>query len=611
MSKIHCQFSYRLMSLLCWLVFSLMSASISCAAPAGNGPAVVRVVPKGEGFQLLRNGEPYYIKGAGGDGSKQLLHDAGANSVRTWGADNLGPLLDEAQKLGLTVTVGIWLGHKEHGFNYDNADQVAQQYESARQAILKYKDHPALLMWGIGNEMESGQEDNAAMWSAINNIAVMAKKLDPNHPTMTVIAEIGGNKVKNINRLCPDIDIIGINSYAGAPSIPQRYKAAGGVKPYVLTEFGPPGTWEVGKNSWGAVHEPTSAEKAEAYRKAYQQGVLASPLSLGSYAFTWGNKQEATATWFGMLLSDGSRVAAVDTMTELWSGKPPANRVPDLRSLKIQGADQVEPGGTVQANLDVVDPENDPLKVQWVLQQEVKSYNTGGANEAAPPTYPDAIVKADNKHAEIKMPKFGGGYRLFAFVHDNHGGAAVANVPLLVKGGDNAPLATAKAAQLPVVLYAEAGQAEPYAPSGYMGNTGAIKMDENATNNPHAGKTSLRVDYTAKDNWGGVVWQSPANDWGDAPGGLNLTGAKKLTFWARGEKGGEKVSFLFGLLAHDKAYFDTAQGKLGDVQLTTDWKQYSIDLTGKDLSRIKTGFAWTVAANGEPVTFYLDDIRYE
>ena len=45
---------------------------------------------------------------------------------------------------------------------------------------------------------------------------------------MTVIAELGGEKVKNLHRLCPDIDIVGINSYGGAASVPQRYRKAGG-----------------------------------------------------------------------------------------------------------------------------------------------------------------------------------------------------------------------------------------------------------------------------------------------------------------------------------------------------------------------------------------------
>ena len=55
-----------------------------------------------------------------------------------------------------------------------------------------------------------------------------------------------------------DIDIIGINSYGGGPSLAQRYKQAGGTKPYLVTEYGPPGIWEIGKNAWGAYPEPTS-----------------------------------------------------------------------------------------------------------------------------------------------------------------------------------------------------------------------------------------------------------------------------------------------------------------------------------------------------------------
>jgi len=150
-----------------------------------------------------------------------------------------------------------------------------------------------------------------------------------------------------------------------------------------------------------------------------------------------------------------------------------------------------------------------------------------------------------------------------------------------------------------------------YIPAGWMGNTAAIKMDIGYTTNPHGGKTCMRFEYSAADNWGGVVWQDRANDWGDQPGGGILTGHKKLTFWARGDKGGETVDFKFGILGSDKKYSDSATGETGDVQLTKEWKKYVIDLTGKDLSRIKTGFVWTLAGQGSPVVFFLDDIRYE
>ena len=584
----------------------------SCApVPSQAAPSVVKIVKKGAAFQLMHNGKPYLIKGAGGDGDKTALKATGANSFRTWGAEGSEGKLAEAQKLGLTVTIGIWLGHKEHGFDYNNATQVRDQLNNAKAAIDRYKNHPALLMWGIGNEMEMGfPDDDPAVWKAVEEIAAYAKKVDPNHPTMTVVAEIGGNKVRNIHRYCPSIDVIGINSYGGATSIPQRYVQAGGTKPYALTEFGPPGTWEQGKNAWGVVPELSSTAKGAHYADAWNKAIANKPLALGGYAFTWGNKQEATATWYGMLLPDGSRLAAVDALSQIWTGRAPRNRVPVVRSLQVT-QDKVPAAATIRATLVATDPEKDPLKVTWVLQADPGNDAIGGATQAVPPTYPDAIIKSSANSAEVKMPNFRGAYRLFATIHDGKGGAAIANVPLFVESLAVAPPSAARKVVLPLSLYSESGADVPYTPSGYMGNATAIKMTPDSTDNPHSGKTALKIEYSANDNWGGAVWQSPANDWGDAPGGYDLSGSDRVTFWARGAKGGEIVNFSLGLIARDKKYSDSGSGKLEKVVLTKAWKQYEIRLADQDLSRIKTGFAWVVAGSGAPTTFYLDDIRYE
>ena len=112
---------------------------------------------------------------------------------------------------------------------------VAEQFERVRRDVLAYKDHPALLIWGVGNEMEGFAEgDDAAVWSHVQAVAAMIKDLDPHHPTMTVTADIGGQRVEAVHRLCPDIDIMGINSYGGMPSIPDRYRQAGGTKPVII-----------------------------------------------------------------------------------------------------------------------------------------------------------------------------------------------------------------------------------------------------------------------------------------------------------------------------------------------------------------------------------------
>ena len=589
----------------------LPSVLLALALPVCAAPVEVRVVKNGARSELLRDGKPYLIRGGGGnEHALESLAAAGGNSIRLWGDDTLGEALDTAQKFGLTVTAGIWLGQVRQGFDWTDAEGLAKQREHVRATVEKYKNHPALLMWALGNEMEDAQGKNGAVWTGINSLAVMVRQLDPHHPTMTVIAEIGGDKVKNIQRLCPEIDILGINSYGGCASLGERYQKLGGTKPYVLTEYGPPGIWEVAKDALGSYPEPTSTEKEQIYRKAYQAAVLGQPgVCLGSYAFLWGQKQEATATWFSMFLADGSRLGPVDAISELWTGKAPANRCPAIKTLKLEGAASGVPGATVHVSLAVSDAENDPLKVTWQLQRDAEEFGSGGDKEAAPPTFPDAIVKSDATGVDLRLPADGGLYRLFATVRDSHGGAAVGNVTLRVEGPSS--IAKGSPAKLPLTLYAEATDPANYIPAGFMGDHASIRLDPACTEQPHEGKTCLRCEFAAATGWGGVVWQSPPGDWGDRGGGYDLTGAKELTFWARGDKGGEVVNFLFGTIAKPKKFFDTGKGALEKTTLTREWQRFAIPVAGLDLTRIKTGFIWTLASTGQPIVFYLDNIRWE
>ena len=382
--------------------------------------------------RLLRAGKPFLIKGAGGSHSLEILADSGGNSIRTWGAENALEVLDRAQKHGLTVTLGIWLGHKEHGFKYDDPAQTSQQLKKSLSAVAKLKDHPALLMWGIGNEMEGydGGGD-PKVWSAVEEIAKEIKKLDPNHPTMTVVAEIGGERVSAIHKHCPNIDVIGINSYGGAPSLPERYAKAGGTKPYVITEFGPLGQWECGKTPWGSPIEMTSTEKAEFYKRSFQANAKCS-LSLGSYAFLWGNKQEATSTWFGMFLKDGTRLGAVDTMANLWRGSYPDNRVPEISAVSLIGPNKVQAGAIVEVQLGVKDPEGDRLETEWYVQAEQSKPGVGGQNESLPEIVLGSMLKTSVAGATVKAPTAKGAYRVFVIVRDGQGGGATANLPFLV-----------------------------------------------------------------------------------------------------------------------------------------------------------------------------------
>ncbi|MAE63701.1 MAG: hypothetical protein CMJ18_05470 [Phycisphaeraceae bacterium] len=587
------------------LVFLLGAMLVGNAAA---GPAKVEPDGDGRGWQLRADGRPFRIRGAGGDASKKMLVEAGGNAFRTWGVDEkTGDQLDEAHRLGLKVVLGIWLEHERHGFDYNDAERVAGQFEKVRASILRHRNHPALLAWALGNEMEGhGDGGNAAVWSHVQACAAMVRKLDPEHPTMTVVAEIGGSRVRSIHRLCPDIDIIGINSYGGVMSIPQRYRKAGGTKPYVVTEFGPPGPWEVEKNGFGAVPELTSTQKGAVYADV-SEALNADPLCLGSFAFTWGSKQEATATWFGMILPNGHRTAAVDAMTEAWTGKKPPNLCPTVEPLEVS-TDAVSPGSRIQVAVEAADPEGNELEIEWRLYAESGSYFTGGDPQSAPPQFPDAISHASASRTTLTMPSRPGVYRIYAFVSDGKGGGAVANAPLQVKS--EMKVAKGTASKLPFVVYGDDAAFPNFVPSGYMGEHKSISMDDASKDNPHSGSTCLKVAYRNRGGWGGVVWQHPPDDWGDRPGGFDLSDAKTLSFHARGGQGGEKVKFGFGVLGSDKRHPDSA-GVTERFTLTRDWKRFTIDLDGKDLSRIKTGFLWSAAAQGDAVEFFLDDIRFE
>lgn len=155
-----------------------------------------------------------------------------------------------------------------------------------------------------------------------------------------------------------------------------------------------------------------------------------------------------------------------------------------------------------------------------------------------------------------------------------------------------------------------------YFPSGWMGDFSDVSIGTAHLDNPHSGTTSMRIRYTNKASqgarWAGVYWQNPANNWGNRAGGYDLTGAKKLSFWVRGDKGGERIE-EFKVGGINGEYSDTDIAGIGPIILSTEWKQYSINLEGKDLSSIIGGFAWSANLDFNPggATFYLDDIRYE
>ena len=416
----------------------------------GAIPVELRQAEDGS-WTLIRGGEPYYIRGVGGLSYLDRAVAAGANSIRTWGAGEAIGVLDEAHEKGLSVVFGLWTGQERQGFDYNDSKAVQAQLAQFREVVREYKDHPAILMWGLGNENDLFYTD-FKVWDAINDIAEMIHEEDPNHPVMHVTAGLDVAEVQLIMDRAPAIDVYGINTYGElvggtselrsygyeGPSVGTTLRRAGWDGPYVIAEWGPDGHWEVPKTAWGTPIEQTSHEKAQMYRIRYERGIAADKArGIGSYAFLWGDKQETTPTWYGIFTPGGFETEVLDELQYLWTGAYPDNRAPAITAYTANGQDRyasvyADARSRVTFEATVTDPDGDNLRYEWEMLPESTDIRAGGDAEARPDAVRIDAVRRSGGTLEMRAPTTDGPYRMFVYAYDGNGNVATANFPFYV-----------------------------------------------------------------------------------------------------------------------------------------------------------------------------------
>jgi hypothetical protein len=399
----------------------------------------VKIVQKDSKWDLLVNGKPFYIKGVVGNSWPEKIRQYGGNSTRIgWKKAEL----DEAHKLGLTALVNLPAGAERNGFDYNDTSAVRKQIERIVQIVKDTKDHPAVLMWTIGNELDFIPPTlpyNLKVWDAVNEAAKAIKAIDPDHPVMTVIGTSMMEKVAEIVKRCPDIDLLGINTYADIYTLPETLQKYGWSKPFVISEWGPDGYWEVKKTSWGAPYEQTPREKYNGYKSKYEQAILkAKGQCLGSYVFYWsGNKQETTHTWFTMFSRDGLETPLIGLMHTMWTGKKKPNNAPIVDSLNIENYVRYQDikltsGKSYKARVTVSDPDKDVLTYYWEIRPEASYASYAGQGEKEPHPL-EGLIQVQSANIEFKSPATSGAYRLFVYVYDGKGHFSSANLPFYVE----------------------------------------------------------------------------------------------------------------------------------------------------------------------------------
>ena len=419
----------------------LLAFILSCACKGENkttNPVVEIKEEKGK-FTLYRHGKPYYIKGAAGTEHLEKVSLYGGNSVRTWNMQEADRVLEEADKYGLTVTLGLEVGNEWWGeeFYYWNTFAVNDKIKELKKIILRYKDHPALLMWGVGNEVHLFGGNQLLVLHTIDKIAKMIHEVDPNHPVMTAMP-LGPNFSKRgvMRIFCPNIDLLGVNGFKGLPDLYGQIRAPfGWNKPYILSEWGPPGPWETPSTEWGAPVEQSSTLKARLAIQNWETIRRDSTLCLGGYAFYWGTKYERTYSFYSLFSDEGLETGSVNVLQRIWSGKKPTNLAPEIDSMVIHSVTRNEniylsANSFYKVSIFAKDPDGDPLSYQWELRPEGKdNFVPGDFNN----NRTDLFVKDGKSTLEFKTPEQEGGFRLINHVFDGKKHIATQNIPFYVK----------------------------------------------------------------------------------------------------------------------------------------------------------------------------------
>ncbi len=223
------------------IAFTILIGLMSCQNN-GKGQKEKRLTER----QISVDGAPFFIKGVCYHpvpvGQKKrdfddlekdltLMQEAGVNAVRLYEPVDDVAVLDAIHEAGIKAIIS---------FGYNQKGVFDIKSGSFTTYIEKYKDHPSILMWEFGNEYnyhpEWFEDDITNWYKALNNAVLMAKRLDPLHPTATAHGELPEKKVLE---LCPDVDVWGMNVYRWdkPASIFREWKKMSD-KPMYLSEAG-------------------------------------------------------------------------------------------------------------------------------------------------------------------------------------------------------------------------------------------------------------------------------------------------------------------------------------------------------------------------------------
>lgn len=335
------------------LLAGAVTAWPTAPAHAGAG-SVVKVTGSQGNWQLTVDGSPYLVKGVTWGPSPadagRLLPDVtslGANTIRTWGTDaSSRQLFDAASANGIKVVAGFWLqpgGGPGSGGCTDYLTDTAYKNNMLAEFsrwVEAYRDHPAVLMWNVGNESVLGlqncysgaalENQRNAYTAFVNDVAKAIHRIDANHPVTSTDAWAGAWSYYQRNS--PDLDLYSVNSYKEVCGVRHAWEQGGHTKPYLITETGPAGEWEVPDDANGVPLEPGDQAKADGYTSAWYCVTGHRGVALGATVFHYGTEYDFGGHWFN-LTPAGERRKMYYAVKRAYGGNTAGDNLPPTVSV--------------------------------------------------------------------------------------------------------------------------------------------------------------------------------------------------------------------------------------------------------------------------------------
>ena len=395
---------------------------------AGNTVKVS--LPDASGYKLLLNGRPFYIQGAGvgemtgkkGENYLLLAKELGANTVRTWGTDQgTKKYLDEAHRLGLYVDAGIWINFTDdkQGISYlaGGEEYRRKKEKETLDYVRRFKSHPAVLAWNIGNECIFFTKDPAereALCHFLEALVIKVKKTDPNHPVM--YTSVNSLDLPYLKKYVPSLDIIGMNVYGSVIGSQSGWEALDFGKPYLITEFGPLGPWDLPKDRYGKMLEQDDISKSQQYKNHWSLIRERAGKNLGGFVFHIGETTQESLTMWNLNDHLYKKEPFVVMQKQFGAGDA-SDHAPKIRAFTVP--DTVAAGAPFEVELTAQDPEGAILSYEFQASNAVQDVLQYYVNVALP-----LKITGLGPRASITAPAKPGVYRLYGFVRDKTGHSA-------------------------------------------------------------------------------------------------------------------------------------------------------------------------------------------